>query len=74
MDEPRDYRDPADVDETLSLLRIATVEQAQRLFQLCLDNAYAQGRKEGVHEAIQLAVLQIEQEIRKHLPGSEDRE
>jgi hypothetical protein len=46
MSEPRDYRDNADIDEALDIIRTSTRTAARMLFRTCLDTAYAQGRSD----------------------------
>jgi hypothetical protein len=47
MDNPRDYRDQADIDEALDIIRTAHRDEAAQLYRVTLDCAYHQGRAEG---------------------------
>ena len=52
-DEPRDFRDAADVDEAIDAIRTCPDrQQARALYLQCLTVAYHQGRMEATGELI----------------------
>lgn len=53
MSEPRDYRDPADVDDAVDAIRTADRAKAREFYLCCLDTAYHQGRCDILHERIE---------------------
>lgn len=51
-DQPRDYRDEADIDEQLDVIRVAPRDQARMVYRDSLDVAYHQGRTDILSEHI----------------------
>lgn len=60
-DQPRDYRDEADIDETLDAIRVAARSEARELYRACLDTAYHQGRIDILKDS---SIIPFTEEVR----------
>jgi hypothetical protein len=51
-EKPRDFRDPADIDDALDAIRVADRAKAREFYLTCLTTAYHQGRCDMYAEVI----------------------